>query len=231
MQLRDYPIKRRGMEIPGNVWITVRERGKRVPQHCRHEHNIWVDLGREYLARVIAANATFDDHFAEPPREFIQYMGVGIGGDSQVHPAAYTAPLNVDYPPGTTLGADGNKFSDEDLTVTTLERPVKINPVSPLWLEQVNHPPTFSNGSKTVRFDYKFDQPTINNVGPYTVVPLSEVGLFLSTADPDAGNVYDPLNPPSLIGVGRQTLVAYNTFCAIPKTVSFSLEVRWELRF
>lgn len=122
-------------------------------------------------------------------------------------------------------------YTDEELGITTLERPVKINPVPPTWLDNVVQPPTFLNADKTVRFDHLFDFPEINSVGPYTIVPLSEIGLFLSTADPEAFNVYDPLNMPSMIGPGRQLLVAYNTFASIPKTVAFSLEIRWELRF
>ena len=233
MQLRDYPLKPEGLTIPGNVWVTVRERGKRVPQHCRHEHNIWVDLGREYLARVIAPNAGFTDHNVEPPKEFLQFMGVGIGGDTQTHPAAYLGALATAYPPatGTAPGGDGNKFSDEDLTVTWLERPVKVNVASPIWLVNVVSPVTFLSGNKTLRLDHLFTEPVINGVGPYPIVPLSEAGLFLSTADKDAATVYDLGNPPSMVGAGRQSLVAYNTFEPIPKTVSFSLEIRWELRF
>jgi hypothetical protein len=232
MQLRDYPLKRNGLLIPGNVLIIVRERGKRVLKHCRHEHNIWVDLGREYLARVIAPNPGFSDHIAEPPREFIRYMGVGIGGDSQHHPAAYTAPLSTAYPPatGSSPGGAGNQFSDDDLTVPTLERPVLFS-VSD-WLADIANPPTYPI-STTLRCDRLFNTADINSVGPYTTVPLSEVGLFLATqnAGEAYGNVYDLSNPPTMIGAGRQTLLAYNTFEAIPKTTSFSLEIQWELRF
>ena len=234
MELIDRPlVGKGGLLIPANISIVVRERGKRIPQHCREDHNIWVDLGSEYLARVIAPKAGFADHYAEPPREFVQYMGVGIGGESQYHPMAYTTPLSTDYPPatGSSPGGWGNKQSDEDLTVTTLERPVKINPTSPIWLDNVVTPVTFLNSNRTVRFDHLFDETVINSVGPYTVVPLSEIGLFLCTRDKNASNVYDLSNPPSMVGAGRQTLLAYNTFEAIPKTVSFSLEVRWELRF
>lgn len=237
MKLRDYPLRPHGMTIPGNVEIIVRERGKRVMKHCRHEHNIWVDLGREYLARVIAPNVALNNHNVEPPSEFIKYMGVGIGGSSQTHPSAYIDPLKTDYPPADasgTPGFPGNQFTDDDLTVTTLERPVRINlEADPnTWMEPVITPVTFLNSSKTVRFDHLFDQPDVNggNIPGYTIVPLSEVGLFLSIEDPDAANVYDP-GAPNNVGAGRQKLVAYNTFEAIPKTVSFSLEIRWELRF
>lgn len=237
MKLRDYPLQPRGMVIPGNVEIVVRERGKRVMKHCRHEHNIWVDLGREYLARVVAPNGALNDHYSEPPREFIKYMGVGIGGASQTHPSSYIAPMSVDYPPADPSGQPGqpgNQQTDDDLTVTTLERPVKINlDADPnTWLEPVITPVTYLNNSKTVRFDHLFEPPDINNASltPYSIVPLSEVALFLATQDPDAGNVYDA-GAPNYVGAGRQEVVAYNTFEAIPKTVSFSLEIRWELRF
>jgi hypothetical protein len=223
------------MLIPGNVLITVRERGKIIRKHCRHEHNLWVDLGREYLARVIAPNDALDDHNNEPPREFIKYMGVGIGGDSQTNPDAYSSPLKDDYPPayaGGVPGFAGNEFSDEDLTVQYLERPVKINDTSNIWMDYVITPVTFLNNSRTLRVDHLFTITDINNAGvpAYPVVPLSEVGLFLSTQDPDASNVYDS-GAPNSVGAGRQNIVAYNTFDPIPKTISFSLEIQWELRF
>lgn len=230
MRFREYPIGKGALTIPANVDIIVRERGKIVPKHCRSDHNIWVDLGREYLARVIAPNTALTDHYAEPPREFVACMGFGIGGDSQSDANAYTSPLKDDYPPGIGQGSTGNQQSDEVTTVTTLERPVKINVASPIWLDSVVTPVVFSTSTR-VRFDHVLSDPDVNSVGPYTIVPLSEVGLFLSTQDEDAVNVYDALNPPTYVGAGRQTLVAYNTFAPIPKTASFSLEVRWELRF
>jgi hypothetical protein len=237
MKLRDYPLRPRGLLIPGNVEIIVRERGKRVLKHCRHEHNIWVNLGREYLARVIAPNNALDDHWAEPPREFIKWMGVGIGGASQTHPSAYIDPLKTDYPPADASGLPGqpgNQQTDDDLTVINLERPVRINLESDpnTWLEPVATPVVFLDSSKTLRLDHLFEQTDVNNgsIPAYTIVPLAEVGLFLSIEDPDAANVYDS-GAPNYVGAGRQKLVAYNTFEAIPKTVAFTLEIRWELRF
>ena len=232
MQLRDYPLKPFGTWMPGNVIITARERGKRVLKHCRHEHNIWVDLGREYLARVTAPNVGLTDHEAEPPREFIKYMGAGIGGDSQLHPAAYTTPLDAAYPPatGSSPGGAGNQFSDDDLTVPVLERPVLIDITD--WMKPIVTP-VVRPISTTLRCDHLFNIADINGVGPYTTVPLSEIALFLSTQNPSEayGNVYDLSNPPSMIGAGRPTVLAYNTMEPIPKTSSFSLEVQWELRF
>lgn len=238
MKLRDYPLSQRGMLIPGNVEIIVRERGKRVPRHCRLEHNIWVNLGREYLPRVIAPNDALTDHNVETgpsDREFIKYMGVGIGGDSQSHASAYTSPLKDDYPPASPSGVPGqpgNQFSDEDLTTSCLERPVKVNASVNQWLVPVATPVTFLNNGKTLRLSRLFDLTDINTAATphYTIVPLSEVALFLAIEDPDAANVYDP-GAPDYIGAGRQSVMAYNTYEAIPKTISFALEIRWELRF
>ncbi|MFW9801012.1 MAG: hypothetical protein ACFFFC_00045 [Candidatus Thorarchaeota archaeon] len=239
MKFRDYPLKKEGMLIPGNVEITVRERGKKVKEHCRHSHNIWVNLGREYLARVIAPNNTYTDHYIETgpsDREFIRYMGLGCGGDSQWHYAAYTSPIKDDYPPGIAQGSTGNMYSDDDLTVQTLERPIAISMSGGnlVWLGSVSTPVDFLDSGKTLRVKRLFTEPECNSdggIGPYTIVPLSEVALFLQTADPEASDVYDSGNPPTMIGTGRQQVMGYNTFETIPKTTSFSLEVRWELRF
>lgn len=237
MKLRDYPLKPTGMLVPANVEIIARERGKRMPKHCRHSHNIWVDLGREFIARVIAPNDDLNDHWGESAgnREYIQYMGVGIGGDSQWHSSAWASPLKDDYPPGLGAGLVGNLQTDDSLAVTMLERPVALNITggSEVWLGNVKTPVTFLNDSKTLRLDRLFTETECNlegGLGPYTIVPLSEVALFLSKEDASASNVYDGSNPPTMVGAGRQTVVSYNTFEAIPKTVSFSLEVRWELR-
>ena len=239
MIIREYPLKNRGMLVPGNVEIIARERGKKIHEHCRHSHNIWVNLGREYLPRVIAPNDTFTDHYIETgpsDREFIRYMGLGCGGEDQWHPSAYSSPIKDDYPPGFAQGSTGNSYSDDDLTIQTLERPIAISKSGGnlIWLGSISTPVEFLSSSKTLRVRRLFTEPECNNdggVGPYTTVPLSEIGLFLQTADPDAADVYDVGNFPTMIGAGRQQVMAYNTFESIPKTVSFSLEVLWELRF
>ncbi len=234
MILREYPLGGEGREIKNNLEIDVRERGKLVPGLCRREHNIWVDEGRQYLARVIAPNVGQDDHHSEPPREFVSFMGLGIGGDVQTHGKAYQTPLSTDYPPasaGLVPGDVGNQQADTDQTVFQLERPVKIRVASPTWLQPVQTPVVFANSDRTLKLVCGFSLSDFNAVGPYTVVPLSEAGLMLSTADPDAADVYDGAVIPSKIGSGRQLLVAYNAFEPIPKTAAFELEFRWELRF
>src|SRR5580693_641378 len=90
------------VEVRNNLIITARERGKIA--HRREGHNIWLNLGREYLANLIAASS-----FGPVVRErtdVIQYMGFGIGGTQQLAlSTANSAPLSTGYP-GTNLQTD-----------------------------------------------------------------------------------------------------------------------------
>lgn len=242
--LVDYPLQDgRNPDALANFTAIVRERGKIVPRYCRQNHNIWVTLGREYLARVIAPNTAKDNHYAETPpanKEFLLYMGLGIGGTSQTHPMAYQAPLSTDYPPatGAAPGGEGNLYTDSDLTVKNLERPVALSwgTSDEVWLGEVNTPVTFPIAT-TLKLVRLFTTTDINQVlepgSPhnYTVVPVSEAGLFLSTqaAELARTSVYNASSP--YIPTSRQDCLAYNTFDPIPLTTAFEMELRWELRF
>lgn len=220
-----------------NVRIVARERGKKVPSLCREGHNIWVNQGRQYLAEVISPlNSSFAAHYNDSPVRFVRYMGLGIGGDAQLIDIAATFPtsLDVDYP-------GQNIFSDEDIAATQLERPVKVSGVAGVgssagvWMNSVTAPPTISGSPVTqVEFDALFDNNDINLSGSYPSVPVSEIGLFLSSEEPSrtSEEVYDYLTAPAHINdATRQKLVAYNTFDAITKTVSVALEVHWQISF
>lgn len=221
------------VEAKVNVRITARERGKKVPRHCREGHNIWVNQGRQYLAEVISPkDNTFGDHYLEPPVRVVRYMGLGIGGDSQsLTPAG---ALVTDYP-------GQNLFDDTVLTTTYLERPVKVTgtagtgSAAGVWLKDVVAPPTFSGSPITkVEFETLFTNSDLHLSGAYPSVPLSEIGLFLSTetASRPSDEVYDYANPPTYVNAAtRQKLIAYNTFDTIAKTSSISLEVHWEISF
>lgn len=203
------------VEVRNNLKLTVRERGKLVT--CREGHNIWVDLGREYLASLLALVSYGPD---TPERnDRIKYMGFGIGGTRQVAPSIANAPpMSVAYP-GT------NAQTDLDPTVTTLERPVRISgsttgPTDPyaagdVWLGTVQAPAIHSTPHE-VTFRRIFTQTEIS-YATFTSVPLSEVGLFTSAAVP--------------IGQPFNTLVAYDTFDTISKTGAFEIEVEWTVRF
>lgn len=197
------------------VRLTIRERGKIVGR--REGHNIWVDLGREYLA----GRVSFQSYGPDTPQrsDAIKYIGFGIGGSRQVAPSvANSAPMSTAYP-GT------NAQTDTDPAITTLERPVRISgsttipsdPYNPadVWLGTIQAPPIHMQPTE-VTFRRLFGQTEIS-YSTFTTVPLSEVGLFTSLANP----VGQPFN----------TLVAYDTFDTISKTGAFEIEVEWTVRF
>src|SRR6478735_3757137 len=164
------------ISVRNNLRITTRERGKIAAR--REGHNIWLDLGREYLASLISLVSYGPD---TPERnDRIKYMGFGIGGTRQVAPGvANAAPLVTAYP-GTNV-----------------------------WLGTIQAPPIHTTATE-VTFRRLFSQTEIS-YSSYTTVPLSEVMLFTSAANP--------------IGQPFNTGVAYDTFDTISKTGAFELEV------
>lgn len=203
------------VEVKNNLRLIARERGKIIAR--RDGHNIWVDLGREYLAHLIALTSYGPD---VPERnDRIKYMGFGIGGTRQIAPGvANAAPMSTAYP-------GLNAQTDLDPTVTTLERPVRISgsttipsgPYNPadVWLGTIQAPPIHSTTTQ-VTFRRLFTQTEVS-YSSFTTVPLSEVMLFTSAANP--------------IGQPFNTGVAYDTFDTISKTGALELEVEWTVRF
>lgn len=200
------------VEVRNNLHLVARERGKVVAR--RDGHNIWVNLGREYLASLLAYSSFTP---VTPERDDrIRYMGVGIGGTRQLALAVANAvPLVTAYP-------GSNAQTDTDPTLTTLERPVRLSGSSDpypgqgadVWLGQVQAPATHGTATE-VTFKRLFTQVEIS-YNPFLTVPLSEVGLFTAAA---SVNVYNNL------------LVAYDTFDTLSKTNAFELEVDWTVRF
>ncbi len=204
---------RETVEVRQNLRLTLRERGKIAVR--REGHNIWVDLGREYLASLISLTSYGPD---TPERnDRIKYMGLGIGGTRQVAPTvANAAPLVSAYP-----GTNGQ--TDQDPGVTTLERPVRISGTTTtppynagdVWLGAVQAPAIHTVPTEAT-FRRLFGQTEVS-YSTFTTVPLSEIGLFTAAASPT--------------GVPNNTLVAYDTFDTISKTGAFELEVEWTVRF
>lgn len=199
------------IEVRTNLKITARERGKIVAR--REGHNIWLDLGGEYIAQLLSYAAFGPDTPVRDDR--IKYMGLGIGGTRQLAlPVANSAPLSLGYP-------GSNIQTDTDPTVTVLERPVRLtggSSVPPyvgtdVWLGRVTAPPVFPT-ARSVTFSRLFMQTEIS-YAPYVTVPLSEIMLFTAAANINAYN---------------NTGVAYDTFDTLSKTGAFDLEVDWTLR-
>lgn len=201
------------VEVKNNLKLIARERGKIVAR--REGHNIWLDIGREYLASVIALASYGPD---VPQRnDRVKYMGFGIGGTRQI------APAMANVPPMSTAYPGANVQTDLDPEVIRLERPVRISggtTPSPggagdVWLGTIQAPAIHTT-PREVTFRRLFTQSEVS-YSTFSSVPLSEVGLYTSLAVP--------------IGTISNSPVAYDTFDTISKTGAFEIEVEWTVRF
>jgi hypothetical protein len=200
------------IEVKQNLRIIARERGKLVTE--RIGHNIFLDLGREWLAHLISLASIGPDVPERDDR--VKYIALGIGGTRQLALAhANTAPY------GTIYGGT-NLQTDTDAGITTLERPVRISGSEQVypgiagdqWVGTVQAPPEHATATE-VTYRRLFG-PLDISYGSFASVPVSEVGLLTNAADPE-----NYLN----------TLIAYDTFDTISKTGALELEVIWTLKF
>lgn len=210
------------IEVKQNLKMTIRERGKIIAR--REGHNIFVDLGREWLSRLISFSSYSPDVFQRDDR--VRYMGFGIGGTRQLALAtANSSPIGGagdPYAANSATGIGGNTQTDLDRTVTRLERPVRVSGGSSnypgvsgdRWLGQIQAPAEHPSGT-SVLFRRLFLQDEVSYM-PFSSVPLSEIGLFTASANP-----IFYLN----------TLIAYDTFDTLSKTSAISIEVEWTFNF
>ena len=200
------------IEVKQNLSLIARERGKIVAR--RDGHNIWLKLGGEYLAQLIAYSSF--SPLTPVRNDRIRYIGVGVGGTKQIAASvANSAPIITAYP-GT------NSYTDDNPDILRLERPVRVtgtttNPpynVTDIWVGQVQAPVIFPTATE-VTFSRMFTYTQVS-YNPYFVVPLSEIGLFTDAANP---NVYN------------NTMVAYDTFETLTKTQDVQIEAQWTIKF
>lgn len=202
--------------VKQNLKLIARERGKIVDR--REGHNIFLNLGKEWLAELMGyqdptTQTTFRD-------DRIRYMGVGIGGTRQLALAtANNPPIGGGGPGGPYEGS--NLQTDEDPTVSVIERPVRISGGSSVypgvggdaWVGQIGSADPISVPNQ-VTFQRIFTQLEVS-YGQFLSVPLSEIMLFTNAADPTNF---------------QNTGMAYDTFDTISKTTAIELEVVWTLR-
>jgi len=211
------------IQVKSNLFLTARERGKIVAR--RAGHNIWVNLGREYLASLICYTSVPALPATEPvvPEEDrrIRYMGFGIGGTRQLNLSiANSAPMSTMYP-GT------NAQTDTDPTVTVLERPVRFSsvgsPIGPpyastdVWLGQLTAPVTHNTATSSTFTRLLLS--TEISYGTMTTVPISEVALFLHSDN------------ATYINTPNNTFLAYDTFDTLLKTAAIEIETDWTISF
>jgi hypothetical protein len=202
------------IEVKWNLEILGFDRGKRRVLHNR-THNIVVNNGRQFIVENLSASAFGVGTFTRAQNSVVRYMGLGIGGNRQAAPEASTAPLSSAYPTGY---AGTNAQTDIDLTVSRLERPVKATPS--LWLKQVAAPATYPS-AKSVTWSCLFDAADLN-LTPIASMPVSEIGLYSSAANPALPNGGAGAYPGT-----TSAMVAYDNFFHLYKTGFWSLLARW----
>jgi hypothetical protein len=203
------------LEVRWNLEIDVFERGKRRVWHQR-THNIVVNTGRQFICEVITPQSLGPGSFVRTQDEVVRYIGFGIGGARQTSPDAAAAPYSDPYPAGYN---GTNTQDDDDVTVTQLERPVLVTN-APLWMKEISTPGTFPSATSTT-FVAVFSKTDIN-FGAFTSVPLAEIALFSSGADPSLPNGAAGAYPG-----GFGYTLAYDTFDPFHKNGNFTIEVRW----
>jgi hypothetical protein len=126
-----------------NIFIFLKKNGRIVDQ--RMGHNIWIDNGREYLAKLITLSS-FDPDVPFETRA-VKHIAFGIGGAGQILPSiADTPPMSAAYPAGQDPHAsNGHQYSIHfpiSPLIQTLERPIRISggslpyappPVGDVW--------------------------------------------------------------------------------------------------
>lgn len=212
------------LEPSVNVAISVYEDGKLIDQ--RISHNVFTNTGRTWLSRIIGSS----DYAQDPPTphntDKIAYIGFGCGGALQT---------NTDFATGQT----------ELVTVNALQDPVpvSIDGDQRLYLKQVDNQTNSSvyfPGDFRTRFivdiaeselSFTGNITRVSNMAVGTSVPISEAGLYLSSANPRFTHEADPANPLEADPAEPNRLVAYNIFDPIHVTPNVILRVEWEVRF
>lgn len=220
-----------------NLEIIARERGKIVQRS--ETHNIVTNIGRQFMAQSIIAAADIPSETYS--RAVIRYIGFGIGGSRQSSALAGEPALMAAYDSAGGGGFPGlvpGSQTDTNPAISGLERPVRIvdgvdgtpGGGGAIWMRKVALIDPLALGSvfptdTSVRFTVLIASVELN--GPALSMPLSEIGLYTSNADPSYANGAAPAAYP---GSGA-FLAAYDTFDPIHKTGAISLEIRWDFRF
>jgi len=207
-----------------NVTIKVYEDGLLIDH--RRSHNVVTNVGREWLARLVGS----DNYDVEPPSPHVtakaKYIGFGCGGVLQT-------------------SNDFARSQSELVTVTHLEDPIPFEEEANVrtYLKQVDsqtNSVTYFPEPFRTRFILDIPESWISfagnttrasNVAVGTNVPISEAGLFLSTAKPTFSHNFDVPVAIEADPLAPNDMVAYNIFSPITITPNVVLRIEWELRF
>lgn len=213
---------------PGtNVAIRHYRAGQLVER--RDVHNVWVDNGREWLAKLVSLQVLDPgnppgDVFKNEAR--LRYFGLGMGG----HLAAGSSlvpPYTTYYPAGfDPNNSNGHAYrSDFGSDIGTLERPVRRSgtldpyPGDPgdVWLyEDIV---AWHRDTQSVTYNVTVDATGGELIyGGLTDLPISEAALFNDDVGVSVNAPYSPL-------------VAYVNFDTIQLTAVSIVLFSWTIRF
>ena len=189
------------IEAQCNFYALLRNGGKIVQGSRREGHNVFTITGRNMLSKLLAWQIIAGTDLPYTERR-IRWIGVGVGSQLEV------------------------------TTVSKLAQAVLATPTD--YLVPVTSPPEFPTSS-SVRFIKEFSTAEIT-VTP-TPVSITEAALY-GDVNPAGGAPSEdiPLDPGTIDttmdpSVGTNPPVAYKAFEPLTKTIDFTLEIRWDVRF
>ena len=197
-----------------NVYLTFRREGRIVAR--RESHNVFLNAGRAWITQRCGSS---DFALGTPHTlEVIRYVGFGCGGALQSDPQFANSQAEI-----VTVEAleDPISFS-EALGVKTYLKSCDDQLPGDTTYFPGNGRIVFVCGVAETEISYAAATTAASNVNVGTSVPVSEIGLYLSSALPtDAGAA----------PTGPNNMVAYNIFDPVFVTPDVSIQARWELRF
>jgi len=235
--------KRDGLRIQDNLYLRTKRGDKVIDE--RKKHNVFTYNGRIWLSKLIGAAAYPALTSIANMRDTDLPTDDGAGTDYSIEtswvPAAPARTYRVRWVgvgTGGVLQSIGTPGGYVELpSVTGLESPsiVKVSTVGASneeWLKQAEpqaYPADFPDQG-TIVFHTLFAETDVSFVHASnptygTSVPISEVGLFTSAADPF-------LSPDITTHTGDVPgMIAYGLLSPIVKTPNVELEVIWEITF
>lgn len=207
-----------------NVSILIYENGELVGR--RDTHNVMTNQGKEWLLQRLGSS----NYGVSPPTphrtDVIKYVGFGVGGALQTNAAFLRTQLEIptvvalqDPVAYSTLSATAKRY------LKTVTNQVLGNPADfPAFNRTV-----FTLDVLETEISYPGARTRGSNVLVDTLVPVSEAGLYLSSAATD----YDtgaPLGAGNVDPLSANFMVCYNIFEPVPVTPNTLLRILWEIR-
>lgn len=236
------PYKREGLRIQDNLYVRTKRGDKIVDE--RKKHNVFTYNGRIWLSKLIGSAAYPALTSVANMRDTDLPTDDGAGVDYALDTSWDTGNARtyrvrwVAVGTGGVLQSIGPQGGNVEVpSIAGVESPsiVKVSTVGASneeWMKQAlpqSYPADFPDQG-TIVFHTLFAETDVSFVHPSnptygTSVPVSEVALFTSAADPF-------LSPDVVTHAGDVPgMIAYGLLAPIVKTPNVELEVIWEITF